>query len=160
MATPREHVRALYREYDELIRQAQEAELYPDPSPEMVACTSIPSIDFWQIVRMPNYGAPLLAGWARNHPKLGPSDNWFLSTDLIRIDGAGQWAWSRNHLFRLLRPADPLREDAQWSSSLSNRLKPEPSTATLKGDAELSGRLWDAPAVDRDAPDPNFGSNW
>lgn len=105
--TPMEHDLTLRREYEALTRQATKTGQYPAMPPELLACTSLPSVDHWQIVHMPTVG-PVLAGWAIRHPVLGPSDCWFVSTRIERIDPAGQWAWSANHLFRLLRPADPL----------------------------------------------------
>ncbi|WP_215757233.1 hypothetical protein, partial [Gluconobacter sp. P5H9_a] len=50
---------------------------------------------------------------------LCPSDCCFVSPPLARIDPAGTWAWSQTHLFRLLRPADPLQEAARWSATLT-----------------------------------------
>lgn len=116
--TPIERARALRRDYDDLTRHAQESGHYSDPPAEMVASPSLPSVDHWQIVRFPNVG-PVLAGWARSHPVLGPSDCWFISTPLERIDPAGKWAWSKNHLFRLLRPADPLKEAERLAGTLN-----------------------------------------
>ena len=100
-------------------RQTQETGHYSDPPAEMVVAPSLPSVDHWQIVRFPNVG-PVLAGWARSHPVLGPSDCWFISTPLERIDPAGKWAWSKNHLFRLLRPADPLKEAERLAGTLNS----------------------------------------
>ena len=117
--TPIERARALRRDYDDMTRQAQESGRYSDPPAEMVASPSLPSVDHWQILRIPNLG-PVLAGWARSHPVLGPSDCWFVSTPLERIDPAGKWAWSKNHLFRLLRPADPLKEAERWAVTLNS----------------------------------------
>lgn len=88
----------------------------------MVKLLFLPSVDHWQIIRIPNLG-PVLAGWVRSHPVLGPSDCWFISTPLERIDPAGKWAWSKNHLFRLLRPADPLKEAERLAETLNHPRK-------------------------------------
>ena len=61
--TPIERARALRRAYDDLTRQTQETGHYSDPPAEMVVSPSLPSVDHWQIIRIPNLG-PVLAGWA------------------------------------------------------------------------------------------------
>jgi len=107
--TPLHHVRELRRRYDLLVKRAQKHGEYLDPPDELLACRSLPSVDRWKFITLEGEDTPRLHGWARYHPTLGPSDWWFTSTPLKRIDPDHRWAWSTNHLFRLLKPASTVQ---------------------------------------------------